>query len=389
LVDDSIGVTIYSATLTEPILALYEYFDCVDRGDAQAAAEIFTRDARAEVMTGKVLEGRDRIGRALGRILAAYDRTSHHVTNVREERDGERVILRSYVYAYHRLVATGAAWHLWVRLRNVLVPDGDRWLIAEHTLIGVDSTPERREIPEEWYPGHPGRDWGPRPLRGAQARDAIAAANPQAAAGMALLRRARAEGGAIAPAHAALITACAAASRGQPGQVRLALEDALALGLSAEEAWGAPAALLLARGQATAERLAEAVIEVFGAPEQRPPHPGTFDREAAFAYLREVFGEVPERHELLADLSPTAFEGYMLLHRGGLREGTLPPLLVELILCGVMAADAQPAFVQIHANAARRLGATDDDIVQAVVAVMPIAGAGAWPAAAAALSQSA
>ena len=64
----------------EPVDVLYDYFDCIDRRDPAAAVANFTEDARAEVMTGKFLEGRDRIGRALGRILAAYARTSHHVT---------------------------------------------------------------------------------------------------------------------------------------------------------------------------------------------------------------------------------------------------------------------------------------------------------------------
>ena len=121
-------------------------------------------------MTGKFLEGRDRIGRALGRILAAYARTSHHVTNERVEYDGENATLSTYVYAYHRLKATGGTWHLWARLVDVMVPDGDRWLIADHRLTGVDAIPSRREIPEAWYGGHPGPRRGPIPLPGGPAR---------------------------------------------------------------------------------------------------------------------------------------------------------------------------------------------------------------------------
>ena len=140
----------------EPVQVLYEYFDCIDRRDPAAAVQNFTEDARAEVMTGKFLEGRDRIGRALGRILAAYARTSHHVTNERVEYDGDTATLSTYVYAYHRLAATGATWHLWARLVDVMVADGDRWLIADHRLTGVDAIPSRREIPDTWYGGHPG-----------------------------------------------------------------------------------------------------------------------------------------------------------------------------------------------------------------------------------------
>ena len=57
--------------MIEPVQILYEYFDCIDRQDTVAAVANFTENARAEVMTGKFLEGRDRIGRALARILAA------------------------------------------------------------------------------------------------------------------------------------------------------------------------------------------------------------------------------------------------------------------------------------------------------------------------------
>ena len=35
--------------------------------DPEAAVSVFAPDARAEIMTGKVIEGRDSIGRALGR----------------------------------------------------------------------------------------------------------------------------------------------------------------------------------------------------------------------------------------------------------------------------------------------------------------------------------
>ena len=57
---------------------LLDYFEGVDRRDPEMAVSVFAEDARAEIMTGKVLEGRDRIGRALGRVLVRYARTSHH-----------------------------------------------------------------------------------------------------------------------------------------------------------------------------------------------------------------------------------------------------------------------------------------------------------------------
>ena len=134
---------------------LLEYFDGIDRRDAEAAVSVFAPDARAEIMTGKVLEGRDRIGRALGRVLVRYARTSHHPTNARVEIDGDRAVLRTYVYAYHRMT-TGDVWHLWARLYDGMERRDGRWWIVDHRLTGVDSEPQRPDIQNEWYAGHQG-----------------------------------------------------------------------------------------------------------------------------------------------------------------------------------------------------------------------------------------
>ena len=369
----------------EPVEVLYDYFDCIDRRDPAAAVQNFTEDARAEVMTGKFLEGRDRIGRALGRILAAYARTSHHVTNERVEYDGDTATLSTYVYAYHRLAATGATWHLWARLVDVMVADGDRWLIADHRLTGVDAIPSRREIPDTWYGGHPGHAAEPIPLPGGPARRAIAIASPKAAAGMELIRSAATEGTGLAPGESALIAACAAAVRGHPRLLRESLELALQHGLPKEQAWAAPAVVLISRGQPVAERLADALIEVFGDPDPGAPDDGPLDRAGALAYFQRYFDGIPPRISLLAEKSRTAFEGYTRLHRGALREGPLPPVLVELILCGINASEFASDFVQIHADAARREGASDGQLFGAVLSVIPVSGAAAWPGAAAAL----
>jgi alkylhydroperoxidase/carboxymuconolactone decarboxylase family protein YurZ len=368
----------------EPVEILYEYFDCIDRQDTVGAVSRFTENARAEVMTGKFLEGRDRIGRALGRILAAYARTSHHVTNERVAYDGEKAILSTYVYAYHRMKATGGTWHLWARLVDVMVPDGDRWLIEDHRLTGVDAIPSRREIPDEWYGGHAGRDWPRIPLPGVPSRSAIAAATPKAWAGMEAIAAA-AGGAGLDAGQSALITACASAVRGYPGLLRESLERALAAGLPKDQAWAAPAVVLISRGRPAAEQLAEALIEVYGEPEGGTPDAGPLGEDAALAYFEEYFGEIPARVATLADRSPAAFAGYARLHQGALREGPLPPWLVEVILCAINAAEFASAFVQIHAAAARRQGATDDQILGAVLSVIPVSGVAAWPAAAEAI----
>ena len=84
-----------------------------------------------------------------------YARTSHHFTNARVEIDGDRAVLRTYVYAYHRMT-TGDVWHLWARLYDGMERRDGRWLIVDHRLTGVDSEPHRPDIGNDWYAGHPG-----------------------------------------------------------------------------------------------------------------------------------------------------------------------------------------------------------------------------------------
>lgn len=134
------------------------YFDRVDADDAVGAAALFAEDARVEIMTGKVYDGRDAFGRALDRVLAQYEVTSHHVSNFDVEVSGDQARCTAYVYAYHRLRETGEPWHLFGRIVDVLErrPDGG-WVIIDHTLHGVDSTPRWEKVDGDWYRGHPGR----------------------------------------------------------------------------------------------------------------------------------------------------------------------------------------------------------------------------------------
>ena len=367
---------------------LLDYFDGVDRRDPEAAVSVFAPDARAEIMTGKVLEGRDRIGRALGRVLVRYARTSHHPTNARVEIDGDRAVLRTYVYAYHRMT-TGDVWHLWARLYDGMERRDGRWLIVDHRLTGVDSEPHRPDIGNEWYGGHPGH-LAPGPIPDAHdvARQSLAVAVPAAGAGLARIRETAEGDGALGAGVKALFTAAAAAARGHAGQLRGAVARAREAGVPAEQAWAAAAALGLARGEEASGRLVAALLAHYGPPaEGAPPHGSASDPEAARSYFSGYFGgEIPARVALLAERSPSAFEGYALLHRGVLREGALEPKLAELLLCAVNAAEYQSAFVEIHAQAARRAGASDAELVDAIVAVIPVGGVAAQAAAAGALS---
>lgn len=133
------------------------YFDRVDANDPKGASLLFAEDAVAEIMTGKVYQGREWFQRALARTLAQYERTSHHITNVRIDVDGDEAVAVLYVYAYHRMADTGEPWHLWARLVDRLRRTPEGWTITEHRLWGVDGVPMRDAVPPDFYQGHPGR----------------------------------------------------------------------------------------------------------------------------------------------------------------------------------------------------------------------------------------
>lgn len=141
------------------------YFRGIDLGSPEDAVCEFAPDAIAEIMTGKVYEGRDRIARALGRVLVRYERTSHHMTNVLVDVDGDRAVSTAYVYAFHRMKDTMAPWHLWARIRDELSRVDGRWVVRVHQLRGVDCVPARDDIPPDWY-AHPIEIWREQQARG-------------------------------------------------------------------------------------------------------------------------------------------------------------------------------------------------------------------------------
>ena len=131
-------------------------------------------------------------------------------------------------------------------------------------------------------------------------------------------------------------------------------------------------------------RLAQVLLWHYGPPEEGAS--GAASGGNALDYFRSYFGgDPPPRIQAMADRAPGLFEGYAHLHRGTLRESALPPAIVELIMCAVNAAELQSEFVKIHADGARRVGATEEQLLEAIVAVVPIGGIAVWPGAAAAL----
>ena len=80
----------------------------------------------------------------------------------------------------------------------------------------------------------------------------------------------------------------------------------------------------------------------------------------------------------MADDAPRALEGYVLMREFSLAENLLDAKSVELLLCTVNAAEFSARFVNVHANGARKAGASEAEIVESVLCAIPVAGVASW-----------
>jgi alkylhydroperoxidase/carboxymuconolactone decarboxylase family protein YurZ len=209
---------------------------------------------------------------------------------------------------------------------------------------------------------------------------AIAAISPKFAEGYARIREVIDADGACSAQVKALAVACAAAVKGQRDLAHRELARSQGLGLSLEHAQGAALAVLISRGEAAYASLTDAVAAVFDVPLAAPkPIPDfAVDRESALHYFREYFGHVPGYIELMADEAPRALEGYVLMRQWSMNENALDPKTVELLFLAINTAEFSPRFIAVHVAGARKAGASDAEIVEAVLCAIPVAGLASW-----------
>ena len=179
----------------------------------------------------------------------------------------------------------------------------------------------------------------------------------------------------------ALYMACAAAVRGHEDMLERELARSKELGLELSDARGAALAVMISRGEAVYRKFTDAVDRVFGEKlgepaGQSPDFP--VDRDGSLAYFHSYFGFVPDYVELMADEAPRALEGYVLMRQWSLAENTLEAKHAELLLCTINAAEFSSRFVNVHANGARNAGASEGEIVEAVVCAIPVSGVASW-----------
>jgi alkylhydroperoxidase/carboxymuconolactone decarboxylase family protein YurZ len=188
--------------------------------------------------------------------------------------------------------------------------------------------------------------------------------------------------GALPAARKALFVAAGAAVADQPAMLEEWIGLAHGRGLDAVDAAGVALLLMLNRGERAHRDFTASAERVYGT---LPPIGGDDDDGSAFTpqdgldYLAAHFrAEVPPRSQLFARAAPGAFSGYTLMHSTAINANAFEPKLAELTLCAVMAAAYEFSFLPVHAQGARTHGATEAELVEAMLCAVPISGVTAW-----------
>jgi len=202
---------------------------------------------------------------------------------------------------------------------------------------------------------------------------------PKTIAGFRRFRRIVESDGALPSIVKRLFVAAAAAVKGfEPMAVR-ELAAAAALGLDVERAAAALTILSSSRGEGAALRLAGVLEQVYGeaaAVDAIEAPIEVADGEARQNFIN-YFGAVPPSLGKLLDLVPLGADAYYLMREGTLSGTALDPRHAELLLVTVLAADYSP-WSSVHMDGARRAGASEQEVAEAVLCAVPVAGLSAW-----------
>jgi len=195
--------------------------------------------------------------------------------------------------------------------------------------------------------------------------------------------------GALPAKLKSLFAAVAACNRRYPALARTELDRAARLGLTRNEAAAGLILLSSLRGEGAALAFNEAIGEIYPSaghaedPARRPAaHPPELVRAApgeAEANFKAYFGIVPPALATLLRLAPKGADGYFLMRKGTIDCNQLDRKAAELMLIAVLASDYSPQAAT-HIRAARAVGATDEEMAEAILCAVPCAGIAAWMA---------
>ena len=125
---------------------MIHYADRIDANDPEGAAACFAEDGIGKYWGD--FRGRKEIAARLGKILKRFSTTSHHLSNVSIQLDGDRATAMSYVYAFHRMADTNdpmhywaAGWTVWYGSRKAgVLRNGKSWESAASNRMMQDGT---------------------------------------------------------------------------------------------------------------------------------------------------------------------------------------------------------------------------------------------------------
>ena len=211
---------------------------------------------------------------------------------------------------------------------------------------------------------------------------------PKTIAGFRRFRSVIESDGALPASLKHLFVAAAACTKGYEAMALRELRQAAVLGLDAELAGSALAILSSSRGEGAALRFAEVFAAVYPdghaiEAEEVPIEVAAGEAERNFL---DYFGTMPPSLAKLIELVPLGADAYYLMREGTLSGTALEPRHAELLLVTVLAADYSE-WASVHMDGARRAGASEAEIAEAVLCAVPVAGLSAWVVGATAMAK--
>jgi alkylhydroperoxidase/carboxymuconolactone decarboxylase family protein YurZ len=202
---------------------------------------------------------------------------------------------------------------------------------------------------------------------------------PKSVAGYRLFRQVIERDSALPASIKRLFLASAACTKGYTVMAGRELAAAAACGLELEQAASAMTILASSRGEGASLRFGELLTQCYGDGahfDAEVQDISVADGEAKSNFLK-YFGEIPPSLGKLIDLVPIGADAYYLMREGTLSGTALSPSHAELLLVTVLAADYSE-WASVHMDGARRAGATEAQIAEAVICAVPVAGLSAW-----------
>ena len=124
--------------ITETLMAYCEH---VDRNDpATLVSRVFAADGAFELGSNRAVVGRENLGLMFARTLCVFTATSHHLSNVRIELDGDdQARSHAHIYAWHQTLDRRRV-DIWGRYHDELRLDDEGWRVTRRhlSMAGTD-----------------------------------------------------------------------------------------------------------------------------------------------------------------------------------------------------------------------------------------------------------